>query len=76
MLNKRSIHVLMNSSKKFIRCLLNQSFLCCPAILVDVSDIQQMYSADVFSRCIQQMYSADVFSSSLNDTKALKIDTK
>ena len=36
MLNKRSIHVLMNSSKKFTRCVLDQCFLCCSAIWADV----------------------------------------
>ena len=38
MLNKRSIHVFMKS-KKFMRCLLNQSFLCCLVISVDVLGI-------------------------------------
>ena len=41
MINKRSIHVFMNSSEKFMRCLLNQSFLCCLVIFVDALDIQQ-----------------------------------
>ena len=36
MINKRSIHVLMHVSKKFMRCILNQSFSCCLAISVDV----------------------------------------
>ena len=34
MLNERSINVSMNSSKKFVRCVLIWSFLCCPPISV------------------------------------------
>ena len=36
MVNKRSIRVFVNSSEMFMRCALNQSFLCCPEISVDI----------------------------------------
>ena len=46
-LNKRGIHVFMNCSKKFMKCLLNQSFLRCPEISVDVLIIQQWLKSRV-----------------------------
>ena len=40
-LYKRSIHVIMNISGKFMRWVLNQPFLCCPAASVDGLVFQQ-----------------------------------
>ena len=41
MLNKISIHVFVNSSSTFLRCALNELFLCFPVITVDTSVTQQ-----------------------------------